>query len=180
MLQRRVIRASLVLGVIVALTACGAEGDDPDHADKAVPGWADPCDTPMAGVLGCPATPGSSQQGTRPEDACAYLVSCGILADKHERKSGDNWVPYLDYRWCVDRLRNPIDRRCDVGGRYSVEEIRSAIACIVSTPCGVLGAPLTEKDQSSSRRPDLDEYFCADGNTQIWTATTCDHGLLAY
>ncbi|PID38229.1 MAG: hypothetical protein CSB49_06630 [Proteobacteria bacterium] len=170
----------LALSMSLALVACGAEGDDPDHADKPVPGWADPCDTPMAGVLGCPATPGSSRSAARPEDACVYLVSCGILADKHEVKSGDEWRHYLDYRWCTERLRTPIERRCSVGGHYSMQEVSATISCILATPCGVLGAPLSEKDQGTSRRPDFDAFFCADGKTEIWTATICDHGLLAY
>ncbi len=174
---------SLGIGVIPASTGCGADGDDPNHADNPVPGYADPCQTPMGGAIGCPASP-STSPSSRPEDACAHLVSCGILATQHEVQTGSgssrHWVHYLDYRWCVDRFRDPPDRRCSVGGSYGIGEVTAAVQCILATSCGALGAPLSQKDQSSSRRPETDSYFCADGTTKIWTATSCDHGILYY
>lgn len=168
---------TVIVGFGAQLAGCGADGDDPNHHDVPVPGYAGACSTPMAGVLGCPASPVIPPAAT-PEQACGKLVTCGILADQREVKSGDNWIHALDYRWCVNRLRDPGDRRC-ADGRYTLEEVDLAVRCILATPCATLGAILTQKLENRDKRPDIDEYRCAD-NTSIWTATVCDHGLLYY
>jgi len=150
---------------------CGDEG-------KPTPGFAGPCDTPMAAVVGCPAAgAGSLAPLAAIDGACDRLVSCGILAAEYLVPAGGSREHRLDYRWCVDLLRQPPNDPC-AGTRLDADVRDAAVACILTTPCTALGLPLSQKLKGSERDP-LDRYSC-NNDTAIWTATVCDHGLLRY
>ena len=157
-----------LLGTATLMAGCGDDG-------RPAPGYVDPCDTALGTILGCVPNPRLLGDPAKAEDACAKLVSCGILADL--RKSGDNHS--LDYAWCIDRLLGGRNDPCD-GHRYSGEELRAATQCINTTPCTALGLPLGDKFESSSNRSELDLLTCAGGDKTVWTATTCDNGILRY
>jgi hypothetical protein len=186
----RVVALSFCLAV---LFGCGEEG-------KPGPGYADPCETPMGPVLGCPPGP------TAPDlpslyDACQRLVTCGILAAEWLGTRGDpcsqssdcpggQCLPTsdgdrchyhrLDYRWCTSQLAARRTHPCDSNQSFTDQQVEMAVRCIVSTPCNALGLSFEEKLGSSDNRPDLDKYTCKDGENSFWTATICDHGLLRY
>ncbi|MBK8482108.1 MAG: hypothetical protein IPL40_13225 [Proteobacteria bacterium] len=160
-----------LVGLSVAGLGCGDEG-------KPQPGFAAPCDSPMAAVAGCPTT-GSANLAPPAalERACERLVTCGILAAEYLVPSGSGRIHQLDYRWCVDALANPANNPC-AGTRLDEDLRDAAVACILTTPCTALGLPLDQKLKGSQREP-MDRYNCKN-NTTVWTATTCDHGLLRY
>ncbi len=193
--------ALLTLAASTSLVACGDEG-------KPVPGNADPCDTPMAGVLGCPAD-SQMKSGTSLAavdgpftvgDACQKLVACGILAAEHfgargkecgnagdcptgECRANDEGARHcyfhrLDHFWCVAKFSSPGDNRCDNEDDYTDSEVAAIVDCIARSPCASLGLPLTEKLDNSDS--EVDRYICNDGETKVSTATTCDQGLLIY
>ena len=179
--------------VVLLGFGCGEDG-------QPSPGFSDPCDTPMAGTIGCPATPGVRNTTPTTYDACQKLVSCGILAGEYLRRSstscstsadctggqclstsdGDrcHWS-YLDYRWCVGHLSNPGRDPCTNSQSFTDQQIESALQCIWTTPCTSLGLLFWQK-RISQNRPELDKFTCADGEETIWTATICDYGLLEY
>lgn len=187
------LKTSLLVLSAGVLVACGEDG-------KPVPGYADPCDTPMAGTIGCPASTGVTSSQPTIEDACHKLVSCGILAGEYLSRSGTecstgadckggecletndgnrcHWH-YLDYRWCTGHLANPGNDPCGANQPFTAQQVESTVACISITPCASLGLLFWQK-RISDNRPDLDKFTCADGEKTTWTATICDHGLLDY
>jgi len=194
------LRHSLVLtGLILAVTSCG----DQDTTS----GFADPCDTPMAGVLGCPARSGYPGKTFTASDACRKLVSCGILAAANYtvlnttrpcafdsdcaassgeacKKASDGrlWchTPVLDQRWCFIKLSQGGADPCDRTRTFSAQHINGALQCIADTKCEALGLPFSDKVLSKDRRPQMDLFVCEKPKNHIWTATLCDHGLLQY
>jgi hypothetical protein len=180
--------------LLALLIGCGEEGAP--H-----PGYAEPCDTPMGGVLDCPA---STRSGSMPtiHETCQRLVSCGILAAEELSSTGndcstsDDCSPgqhclstssgdkchsnRLDYQWCVVRLTTGYSSFCPGGQHFSQEQVDSIIRCIAATPCTSLGLTFEQKVSSSDHRPELDKFTCPDGKNATWTATICDHGLLDY
>jgi hypothetical protein len=191
----------LVAGVVIcgALVGCGDVG-------SATPGYAEPCMTPMAGAMGCPAPP-SMPQDTTISDACRKIVACGILAGSYRQNSGTDCensnicesnrrgaggeclvtpkgaskchYPFLDYWWCMRRLTQPSGDPCDGNTSFTSYHVQEALACIAVTPCASLGLPFAAKVSSQSTRPTMDKYTCKNNST-VWTSTTCDSGLLYY
>lgn len=162
----------LVTALALTLAGCGDDG-------KPTPGFAGPCDTPMAAVLGCPAgSSGTVAPVPTIEAACERLVTCGILAAEYLVPSGTTREHRLDYRWCVDQLRQLPNDPC-AGTRLDADLRDGAVACILTTACTALGLPLAEKLKGGTERPPLDRYSCKN-DTAVWTATVCDHGLLRY
>lgn len=190
----KVVLVSVCLAVLGHL-GCGEEG-------KPGPGYADPCETAMGAVLGCPPGPTSPDTPTI-YDACQRLVACGILAAEWLGHHGDPCAQSsdcpggqclpghepgvdichyhdLDYRWCTSQMATRRPHPCDSNQSFTDQQIEMAVRCIVSTPCNALGLSFEEKLRSSDNRPDLDKYTCKDGENSFWTATICDHGLLRY
>jgi len=188
------VRAALAAALTGCCLGCGEE-------DEPHPGYAEPCETPMRGVLGCPPAGTQTPKPTGPE-ACARLVACGILAGEYYGSQGQECsasaecqggkclptssgqrchYPYLDYEWCVSKLTDPRSDPCGSDQDFTALQVDSAVRCILSTPCGSLGLSFADKQQSSDKRGDLDKYTCkSDSKTTIWTATICDHGMLRY
>lgn len=192
---------NFVFGLVgLALIAWIAAGCGEDG--KPSPGFADPCETPMGGAIGCPPATGGLPLVATVEQACQRLVSCGILAGEYLRSSstscsksadcaggqclknanGDDrcHYPYLDYRWCVGGLNPQEASLCGQTQSYSGGQVEATLQCIMTTPCTSLGLLFWQKRISSSDRPELDKITCPDGKTDYWTATVCDHGLLSY
>ncbi len=198
------LRLTLLSGSCLAVLALGC-GDD----FTANSGYADPCTTTMAGVLGCPAASPAPKVPTV-YDACQKLVDCGTLAGEflHRQSSEctDNdsctdrpggeclpyreteqcYYPYLDYQWCLHRLSALADLTdpCDMDQHPSVDAVQRAVDCIAVTECSAMGLSFMEKgktrDAEENPRPEKDTYTCSDGETKVWTATICDFGLLYY
>jgi hypothetical protein len=180
------------------LSSCGDQGP--------TAGLADPCHTPMGPVLGCRAS-GATPGGTpTAADACRKLVSCGILAAENfkvlsgtrpctvdsdcaaasgqacqKASDGRLWchTPVLDQRWCYLRLTQSVTDPCQKG-TFSASVVRDIMRCVAATSCETLGLPFHHKTMPTNQRPSLDHYSCSDNKTHVWTATTCDHGLLQY
>ncbi len=172
-------------------------------------GYADPCTTTMAGILGCPAASPAPKVPTV-HDACQKLVSCNILAgdflDLEWTECIDNvscnarpggechphrdthrcYYPFLDYQWCYHRLTDlaALTDPCDRDQHPDEKAVQRAIECIAVTACPAMGLSFTEKrknqDAEEDSRPEKDTYTCSDGETKVWTATICDFGLLSY
>ncbi|MCC6746511.1 MAG: hypothetical protein IT371_02570 [Deltaproteobacteria bacterium] len=181
---------------LLVLTACGSDG-------KPTPGVLDPCESPMAGVLGCAAGQRAGITAAQPtiEATCRRLEACGIIGGAFLRPSGDECkedsqcgvgsclpddkgVPrcryhYLDHAWCVARLTLGRSDPCGGDRRYGADELASIGRCIDQLACGSLGLPLAAKLGSAEKRPALDKYTCNNGKS-MWTATVCDNGLLGY
>lgn len=191
--------ASAAAALLLVAAGCG----DRDTTN----GFADPCLTPMAGVLGCPASSGHPGKVFSAADACRKLVTCGTLAATNTRvlssmkpcntdsdcsatageeckKASDGrlWchTPVLDQRWCYLRLTRGGADPCDKTQSFSAQQIGNALQCMADTACEVLGLPFSEKVLPMDKRPQLDLYTCEKKKTYIWTATACDHGLLHY
>lgn len=189
--------------LLLGFVACAGCGED----TKPHPGYASPCDTPAAGVLGCPLGPGSPAGSFTLADACRKLVTCGVLAESYYGQVGDicqnngtcdsrrdgKCLPrgnetrchyhLLDYYWCVANLQDLGSDPCDGSDHPTPlrpEHAQEVADCIRVTTCAALGAPVNEKLQGTAQRPAIDKQLCADGKTTIWTATTCDLGLLTY
>lgn len=179
--------------------ACGEDG-------KPRPGSSDPCDTPVAGVLGCRADGDQSPAGDgltadAATEACRKLVACGILASEYFTGSGTECelktdcgsgecMPNhegafrchyhrLDFFWCVERLNERRANRCDNEDPFTTEEVDAIVRCIDRTQCAALGLPFDVK-QGSPEVGALDAFVCNDGETRVFAATVCDHGLLEY
>ena len=145
----------------------------------------------MAAVLGCPAGAQSvlGQSAQTPEEACAKLLSCSILAeerftavkDKDGKVTGYTTLTpaHLDYEWCVSRLRRPPAMPCVSDAVFGPEHVAAAIRCIMATTCPGLGLQIHRKVAPPEQREGLDLYLCPD-NAKVWTATTCDYGILRY
>ncbi len=191
-------RTLAAASLLLLLASCGDQGP--------TAGLADPCLTAMGAVLDCPARgdlPGAFSAG----DACGKLVSCGILAASNYRvlngtrpctadsdcdaatgqacrvaSDGRRWchTPVLDRRWCHLRLTRSVADPCQQGRTFSAQIVQDALRCVAATPCETLGLPLDQKSVPANQRKTLDYYTCSDNKTQVWTATTCDHGLLRY
>lgn len=194
------LRHALCAALLPALASCG------DHDTTG--GFADPCQTAMAGVLGCPARSGYPGEASfTAADACRKLVSCGILAATNYKVSGSTrpcnadsdcaastgeacrkasdgrlWchAPMLDQRWCHVRLTQGTTDPCNKSQPYSTQIINNALQCIADTNCEALGLPFSHKTLPVDSRPRLDLYTCDNNKSHIWTASACDHGLLRY
>lgn len=192
-------RSLAAAGLLLLSLSCGDQGP--------TAGLADPCHTPMGPVLGCPAS-GATPRGTfTATEACRKLVSCGILAAANFRvlnstrpcaedgdcdaasgqacrKASDGrlWchTPTLDQRWCHLRLTQPGKDPCQKGQTFSTTAVEDALRCMAATSCEALGLPFHNKTLPTDQRPSLDHLACSDNKTHIWTATSCDHGLLQY
>jgi hypothetical protein len=187
----RPVPLTLAVAAVFIQFGCGNSGEPS-------PGHADPCATPMAGVLGCPATDSPAPPFTL-YDACAKLVDCGILAAEFLGRrtsgepcqrsadcdrgqciaSGDDsfcYEPFLDYEWCVGRMSSLPSDPC--GGRFTVQEMEVAVECIASIECPALGLPFGVKRDGDARR-DTDRYVC-ENDDRVLTATVCDNGILHY
>lgn len=192
-------RACSALALCLAGLLLGACGDGGIPA-----GYTDPCQTPMAEVLGCPAGSAPAMPATAGE-ACRKLLACGILAEERlvsstkvcaetSRCDGDRGgiclkgsdarftchYPKLDLAWCALRLARPGGDPCRAGHDYSAAEAAAAVQCMVQTRCDALGLRLGEKLLPAKFRPELDLVRCDGGKKTVWTATTCDQGILAY
>lgn len=167
------------------------------------PGFTDPCDTAMNGVLDCPIIEPVSDSEYSIPLACHKLVNCGILAFSYLRAEGQSCpatpcdesrggecleasqdqkrchYPYLDYRWCVQRLNYP-QSPCGHGPNVNVQNVAEAVRCIMETQCLSLGAEFSDKLSANHSAADLDKHQCPADNNPHWTATTCDFGLLNY
>ena len=187
----------VALAFLFLASSCGESG-------KPSPGFAAPCTTPMAGVLGCPAQVSSNVEiDSVVVDACRRLVTCGILAANNLEASGTGCdtssnceqnrggeciatssgqrchYPNLDYWWCTHRFLGRPNDPCD-DSAYSQTHLDTAVDCILSTEsCQALGLSFSEKKVSAEHRSDLDKYSCKDGKVR-WTATICDNGILSY
>jgi hypothetical protein len=187
----------LALGV-----GCGEDGEPGS-------GHYDPCDTPAAGAMGCPAGAPvtTATQTFTLFDACKKLVTCGILSSdwmgsvsgtecgSSDACKGGQCLPYskgmrchyplLDYAWCVRRFTTPPSTGC-TDEEFTDQDIAAMLDCIAKTPCGPLGLPFSGKVNAdnkqlvSSKDRELDKITCKNELTTIWTATICDHGLLRY
>ena len=158
--------------LLLSLASCGA--DTNPH-----PAYADPCSTPMAGVLSC--SPGSiNPPATTPADACRKLTTCGILAER-------NMVSSEPPAELTQLDSDP----CDGTVRFTQDEAQSIIACIDVTGCSALGASFADKEKrgqpvdpkgapDGAKFADNDSYVCKGSTTTIWTTTICDAGLLSY
>lgn len=95
--------------------------------------------------------------------------------------------PSLDFIWCVTRLSltripnhwSPNDP-CDSNRPFTAEHVQAILSCATATPCGALGASFADKRLQRAQRPEIDLYLCPNGTSKVWTATTCDFGLLSY
>jgi hypothetical protein len=182
--------------VFCAAAACGDDGD-------ARSGSADPCNSIVGPALGCPARAEKPQPVAMTIGAaCDKLVQCGVLAGEFFGRgsstdcSGDDdcgtgvclansegvrtcRYHHLDHFWCVSNFDDRRTDPCNDRHVYSAEELAATLRCIERTSCGALGLPFSEKRVSQSRRAEFDKYTCKDGDS-VFTATICDHGLLAY
>ena len=185
-------------GMVLATSACG------DHDPTG--GFADPCLTPMAPVLHCPARSGHAALPVTAADACRKLVSCGVLAASNlevlgttrpcqvdsdcvlssgeacqQASDGRLWchTPVLDQRWCHLRLSGGGVDPCDKKQSFTSEIVGNVLRCIADTTCETLGLPFSHKKLPVDSRPQLDLFTC-ENKSHIWTATACDHGLLRY
>lgn len=175
--------------------ACGEEFK-PDS------GYTDPCATPMAGVMGCPAgTTGQPPGAPTVHDACRRLVRCGVLAGSYEvgtgspgscnpnncsgecRPNSDGqsqcFVHRLDYAWCVDSLSIPSEYICGSSISLTPGQLANVVDCIMSTQCSALGLPFARK-LSNQQNTEVDDFTCPNGSDTGTTATVCDQGLLEY
>lgn len=196
-------RARLIsLAIPICAVLCGACGED----GKPRPGSSDPCDTPIAGVLGCradrdPLLAGDTFPIDAATEACGKLVACGILASEYFSATGTECqlkadcgsgecLPNhegafrchyhrLDFFWCVERINERRTNRCDNEDPFTTEEVDAIVRCIERTQCAALGLPFSVK-QSDQEAGALDAFVCNDGETRVFTATVCDHGLLEY
>ena len=176
-------RVAWMLIALPLLAACGAD-------TKPHPGYADPCTTPMSGVLSCPPAAINPQAGTMAE-ACRKLVACGVLAESYVSPSGTacsatedcnkesrgpggecllntsgNSVCHyhsLDYYWCMLRFTELGADPCDDQAlRFTDLHVESAVECIEVNDCSVLGAGFSEKMArlQKGKGAENDQYIC--------------------
>jgi hypothetical protein len=156
---------SRAVGVLLLL-ALGSCGED----NKPLPAYADPCTTPMAGLLSCPAGT-INPPVTTAADACRKLTDCGILAEKYlvsndtncsgndecNTRGGTNeclansqgqlkcHYHRLDYTWCLRQLTEMDTDPCPPSYQFSSDQVAGTIHCIDASACTVLGATFADK-----------------------------------